>query len=74
MRRASVATAALLVLLYFVNLDIFSAMSDHALDWLAGKAIGWSHTPPVNKIDTHHHFVPFFYAQGKQTFMESLNN
>ncbi|KAL2853406.1 hypothetical protein BJY01DRAFT_244027 [Aspergillus pseudoustus] len=38
-------------------------MTDHTLDWLGEKAIGWSHTPPVNKIDTHHHFVPPFYAK-----------
>ncbi|KAH8697706.1 putative 2-amino-3-carboxymuconate-6-semialdehyde decarboxylase [Talaromyces proteolyticus] len=38
-------------------------MSDHTLDWLAEKAIGWSHTPPINKIDTHHHIVPSFYAK-----------
>lgn len=42
-------------------------MSEHALDWLREKAIGWSHTPPVNKIDTHHHCVPAFYAKGKLT-------
>ncbi|KAL3478867.1 hypothetical protein BJX99DRAFT_97228 [Aspergillus californicus] len=38
-------------------------MSEHTLDWLRGKAIGWSLTPPVNKIDTHHHCVPPFYAK-----------
>jgi hypothetical protein len=40
-------------------------MSEHGLDWLRDKAIGWSHTPPVNKIDTHHHCVPPFYAKGE---------
>ncbi|OOQ89684.1 putative 2-amino-3-carboxymuconate-6-semialdehyde decarboxylase [Penicillium brasilianum] len=39
-------------------------MSEHGLDWLQEKAIGWSHTPLVNKIDTHHHCVPPFYAKG----------
>ncbi|KAL4991850.1 hypothetical protein BDW68DRAFT_184731 [Aspergillus falconensis] len=38
-------------------------MSEHAFAWLRDKAIGWSHTPPVNKIDTHHHCVPPFYAK-----------
>ncbi|KAJ5743725.1 hypothetical protein N7533_008595 [Penicillium manginii] len=38
-------------------------MGEHTLDWLREKAIGWSHTPPINKIDTHHHFVPDFYAK-----------
>ncbi|KAJ5952567.1 uncharacterized protein N7479_010980 [Penicillium vulpinum] len=38
-------------------------MSEHAFDWLRGDAIKWGHTPPVNKIDTHHHFVPPFYAK-----------
>ncbi|KAE8317309.1 hypothetical protein BDV41DRAFT_561541 [Aspergillus transmontanensis] len=38
-------------------------MSEHTLDWVQDKAIGWSHTPPRNKIDTHHHCVPSFYAK-----------
>ncbi|KAF9893636.1 hypothetical protein FE257_010948 [Aspergillus nanangensis] len=38
-------------------------MVDHSLDWLQSKAIPWSHSPPINKIDTHHHFVPAFYAK-----------
>ncbi|KAJ5385296.1 hypothetical protein N7517_003207 [Penicillium concentricum] len=38
-------------------------MSEHTFDWLREKTIGWSHTPPVNKIDTHHHCVPPFYAK-----------
>jgi len=42
-----------------------SNMADHALDWLQDKAIGWIPSPPVNKIDTHHHFVTDFYAKGK---------
>lgn len=56
---------ALLLFLYIYHPAIFSAMSEHSLDWLQEKAIGWSHTPPVNKIDTHHHCVPQFYAKGK---------
>ncbi|KAJ0421525.1 hypothetical protein BJY00DRAFT_300906 [Aspergillus carlsbadensis] len=38
-------------------------MSEHTFDWLREKTIGWSHTPPINKIDTHHHCVPPFYAK-----------
>ncbi|OBT65741.1 hypothetical protein VE03_03347 [Pseudogymnoascus sp. 23342-1-I1] len=38
-------------------------MADHAYDWLQAKAIGWIPSPPVDKIDTHHHFVPDFYAK-----------
>lgn len=45
--------------------DLFNTMSEHTLDWLRERAMGWNHTPPVNKIDTHHHCVPPFYAQGK---------
>lgn len=52
------------VSLYFYRLNI-SAMSEHGFDWLREKTIGWSHTPPVNKIDTHHHCVPPFYAKGE---------
>lgn len=52
------------VFLYFYRLNI-SAMSEHGFDWLREKTIGWSHTPPVNKIDTHHHCVPPFYAKGE---------
>jgi hypothetical protein len=56
---------AILLLLYFYKPDIFTSMSQHSLDWLREKAIGWNHTPPVDKIDTHHHRVPPFYAKGK---------
>lgn len=63
---ASVAIVALLALLYFCKPSILSAMSDRAFDWFEDKAIGWSHKPPINKIDTHHHVVPSFYAKGKQ--------
>ncbi|OBT43628.1 hypothetical protein VE00_05228 [Pseudogymnoascus sp. WSF 3629] len=38
-------------------------MADHVYDWLQAKAMGWIPSPPVNKIDTHHHFVPDFYAK-----------
>jgi hypothetical protein len=54
-----------LIILYFRKFEIFRTMGEHTLDWLREKAIGWSHTPPINKIDTHHHFVPDFYAKGK---------
>ncbi|KAJ5414509.1 hypothetical protein N7509_001136 [Penicillium cosmopolitanum] len=43
-------------------------MAEHTLDWLREKATGWSHKPPVNKIDTHHHFVPDFYAKDSCAF------
>ena len=39
-------------------------MADHGYDWLLDKAIGWPPGPTMNKIDTHHHFVPEFYADG----------
>ncbi|GFF29407.1 2-amino-3-carboxymuconate-6-semialdehyde decarboxylase [Aspergillus udagawae] len=39
-------------------------MPDHLMDWLQDKALGWSYRPPVNKVDTHHHFVPPFYRKG----------
>ncbi|GFF44909.1 2-amino-3-carboxymuconate-6-semialdehyde decarboxylase [Aspergillus udagawae] len=39
-------------------------MPDHLMDWLQDKALGWSHRPPANKVDTHHHFVPPFYRKG----------
>ncbi|CAG8218752.1 unnamed protein product [Penicillium salamii] len=54
---------ALIIFVYIHKLPIFSRMGEHGLDWLQDKAIGWSHKPPVNKIDTHHHIVPSFYAK-----------
>lgn len=33
-------------------------MGDHVYDWLKDKATGWVQKAPINKIDTHHHFVP----------------
>jgi hypothetical protein len=55
----------IILLLYIYKPATFYTMSEHSLDWLQEKAIGWSHNPPVNKIDTHHHCVPPFYAKGK---------
>lgn len=39
-------------------------MDDRVSDWLQDIAISWIPPPPINKIDTHHHFIPNFYAQG----------
>lgn len=40
-----------------------SEASDHGQDWLLGKVLSWPDAPVVNKVDTHHHFVPDFYAK-----------
>lgn len=63
---------AILLFLYLYKPSIFCTMSEHSLDWLRDKAIGWSHTPPVNKIDTHHHCVPPFYAKGEVLIIVKL--
>lgn len=63
---------AIFLFLYIYKPAAFSTMSEHGLDWLQEKAIGWSHTPPVNKIDTHHHCVPPFYAKGKTSVSVKL--
>jgi hypothetical protein len=39
-------------------------MVDHVYDWLQDKTLGWVKNIPQSKIDTHHHFVPDFYAKG----------
>lgn len=63
---SSTLTLIILTLTIFLfQPSLCGIMGEHVLDWLREKAVGWSHTPPVNKIDTHHHFVPPFYAQGK---------
>lgn len=59
------ATIAVLIFVYNYKPSIFTTMGEYGFDWLQEKAIGWSHTPPVNKIDTHHHCVPPFYAKGE---------
>ncbi|KAJ5622150.1 hypothetical protein N7528_005382 [Penicillium herquei] len=38
-------------------------MADEAADWLQDKFLGWMSAPPINKIDTHHHYVPSFYSK-----------
>ncbi|KAL1615724.1 hypothetical protein SLS54_008854 [Diplodia seriata] len=38
-------------------------MGDHVYDWLKDTATGWVQQVPVNKVDTHHHFVPDFYQK-----------
>ncbi len=45
-------------------LAVMTAFKGQAQDWLAEKTFGWPVEPPVNKIDTHHHMVPSFYAEG----------
>lgn len=59
------SSVALLLLVHLNNTSHHSTMTERALDWLRDKAVGWSHSPPVNKIDTHHHCVPPFYAKGR---------
>lgn len=38
-------------------------MSAAVLNMLKDQTTGWPRIPPLNKIDTHHHFVPEFYAK-----------
>ncbi|GKZ74708.1 hypothetical protein AnigIFM50267_001197 [Aspergillus niger] len=57
------ASIILILTLFLFQPSLCGIVGDHVLDWLRDKAVGWSHTPPVNKIDTHHHFVPPFYAK-----------
>ncbi|KAI1324743.1 amidohydrolase 2 [Xylariaceae sp. FL0255] len=40
-----------------------AVLKDQAQDWLLDKTVGWPEQPTINKIDTHHHFVPPFYAE-----------
>lgn len=37
---------------------------EDAMDWLQNPTIGFPDQASVDKIDTHHHFVPKFYAKG----------
>lgn len=55
-----------------MNMSVFAlnpltgmaALRDRAQDWILEKNLGWPDQPQVNKIDTHHHMVPNFYAKG----------
>ncbi|KIW24398.1 uncharacterized protein PV07_10116 [Cladophialophora immunda] len=38
-------------------------MAQHLRDKVLGAILHWPPAPPRNKIDTHHHFVPDFYAK-----------
>lgn len=42
----------------------FANMVDHVTDFLLEKTLGWPSGVAVNKVDTHHHYVPSFYAKG----------
>lgn len=44
--------------------SIINDMADEAADWLQDKVLGWMPAPAINKIDTHHHYVPLFYSKG----------
>lgn len=63
---------AVLIFVSYIR-AIFSAMSDRVTDWVLEKALGWPTRPPVNKIDTHHHYVPPFYAKGILLYLLFMN-
>ncbi|KAF1982397.1 amidohydrolase family protein [Aulographum hederae CBS 113979] len=42
-------------------------MPDHVYDWLVNDKLGWPAKPPAIKLDTHHHFVPKFYADAVES-------
>lgn len=57
-----------LVLLFSVcifGLESGREMAGKAADWLQDHALQWIDAPPLNKVDTHHHYVPSFCAKGK---------
>lgn len=56
-----------LLLLWYLQKEAISNMTDEATDWLQDKVLGWMDQPSVNKIDTHHHYVPSFYSKGLST-------
>lgn len=35
-----------------------------ASDAVQAQVFGWPKQPLINKVDTHHHIVPDFYAKG----------
>ena len=44
--------------------SLLSSASAMASDMIQSQMFGWPEQPAVNKIDTHHHIVPDFYAKG----------
>ncbi|KAJ5780067.1 hypothetical protein N7457_005227 [Penicillium paradoxum] len=56
------AVLALLLVVYFQK-EAINNMTDEATDWLQDKVLEWMDPPPINKIDTHHHYVPSFYSK-----------
>lgn len=53
-----------LILGYAHMQSLLSNTSDYLTNWMQAKTLAWPDRPDVNKIDTHHHFVPSFYSQG----------
>lgn len=48
---------------FAISRYLFPIMSQRMSDELQSAALNWPPVPPVNKIDTHHHFVPDFYTK-----------
>ncbi|PVH91720.1 putative 2-amino-3-carboxymuconate-6-semialdehyde decarboxylase [Periconia macrospinosa] len=44
-------------------MSILGTTSAMASDAVQSAVFGWPSQPPINKIDTHHHIVPDFYAK-----------
>lgn len=39
-------------------------MAQQVKNDVLSAVLDWPAVPPLNKVDTHHHFVPDFYAKG----------
>jgi len=52
----------------YIQIRIKQKMAGKAADWMQDHALQWIDAPPLNKVDTHHHYVPSFYAKGKFLF------
>ena len=51
-----------LVILFLLSQHSLLKMAAQLIDKAKDLAVAWPPRPPMNKIDTHHHFVPEFYA------------
>ncbi|KAI5236775.1 amidohydrolase family protein [Aureobasidium subglaciale] len=61
-----VTISALLIVIY-LSRPLWLTMAFQVIDRTMNLAVAWPERPPLNKVDTHHHFVPDFYAQAVQT-------
>ncbi|KAI5194082.1 amidohydrolase family protein [Aureobasidium subglaciale] len=63
---AILVTVSVLLIVIYLSRSLWLTTAFQWIDITINLAVAWPERPPLTKIDTHHHFVPDFYAQAVQ--------